>query len=274
MIVDLHTHTTVSDGELSPCELIQQAESNGVDVLSITDHDTTEAYTDLMNPDNLSLTLIPGIEFSTNWNKTGIHIVGLNIQLDSETIRTGIHFQHQARITRAQRIAENLSKLGIENSWEGVKQIAGDSVIGRLHFAQFLMDTGVVKNINQAFNKYLGAGKTGDVRQFWAPLDNIIEWIRGAGGIAVLAHPDKYRLTRTKLSLLLDDFRDAGGEGIEVISGKQTANVTHKLIGLCKQKKLLASCGSDFHQHGQPWSELGNTGTIPADCQTVWENWI
>ena len=274
MNIDLHTHTSVSDGKLSPSELVKRAELNGIDILSITDHDTTDAYTKLKNVDRLSLTLIPGIEFSTEWKKIGIHIVGLNIQLDSDAIQAGVHNQRQARLARAQRIAEKLGKLGIENCWEGVNQIAGDSVIGRPHFAQFLIESGVVKNINQAFDRYLGAGKAGDVKQFWAPLENIIEWIRDAGGSAVLAHPDKYKMTRTKLSTLLDDFRDAGGEGMEVISGKQTADVTRKLSKLCQQKSLLASCGSDFHRPGQAWSELGTVASLPPGCKAIWENWI
>ena len=274
MKIDLHTHTSVSDGKLSPSELVKRAESNGIDILSITDHDTTDAYTKLKNIDRLSLTLIPGIEFSTEWKKIGIHIIGLNFRLDSDAIQAGIRNQRQARIVRAQRIAEKLTKLGIDDSWEGVKQIAGDSVIGRPHFAQFLVDSGVVNDIKHAFDKYLGVGKAGDIKQFWAPFKYIIEWIRDAGGTAVLAHPVKYKITRTKLSTLLDDFRDAGGEGMEVISGKQTADVTRELSKLCQQKNLLASCGSDFHRPGQAWSELGTVASLPPGCNAIWENWI
>ncbi len=273
MNVDLHTHTSVSDGKLSPADLVQQAEEAGVDILSITDHDTTDAYTKLQPLKSSSLTLIPGIEFSTQWKKLGIHIVGLNIQLDSDAMRVGIDSQHQARLLRAQRIAEKLDKLGIEDSWAGVKKIAGSSVIGRPHFARFLIESGVVKDMDQAFDKYLGAGKTGDVKQFWAPFVQIVEWIRNAGGTAVLAHPHKYKLTRSKLLALLDDFSEAGGEAMEVLSGKQTNDVTRNLARLCEQKNLLASCGSDFHQPGQPWSVLGRVAALPVGCKAVWENW-
>jgi 3',5'-nucleoside bisphosphate phosphatase len=273
MKVDLHTHTSVSDGKLSPTELIQQAESVGVDILSITDHDTVDAYENLTLLNSSALTLVPGIEFSTQWKKVGIHILGLNIQLDCDAMRSGINSQREARLLRAQRIAEKLEKLGIENSWEGAKKIAGDSIIGRPHFAQFLIESGVVKDMNQAFNIYLGAGKAGDVKQFWAPFEQIIDWIRNASGTAVLAHPDKYKLTRTKLLTLLDDFCSAGGDGMEVISGKQTTDVTRKLALMCQQKNLLASCGSDFHQPGQVWSELGSVAPLPVDCKAVWESW-
>lgn len=189
MRVDLHTHTSVSDGQLSPSELLHQAEAAGIDILSITDHDSTDAYATLLDFTSPSLTLIKGIEFSTEWKKIGIHIVGLNIQLDNDAILSGINRQRQARQLRAQCIAEKLQALGIEISWEGVKEIAGDGVIGRPHFARFLIDSGVVKDMNQAFDRYLGSGKAGDVKQFWAPFEHIIQWIRDAGGTAVLAHP-------------------------------------------------------------------------------------
>jgi 3',5'-nucleoside bisphosphate phosphatase len=273
MKVDLHTHSSVSDGKLSPSELIQQAESAGVDLLSITDHDTCEAYTNLRALKSSSMTIIPGIEFSTEWKKIGIHILGLNIQLDSDAIQAGIRKQTEARLIRAQLIAEKLGKLGIEGSWEGVKKIAGESVIGRPHFAQFLIDSGVVKNMNQAFDKYLGAGKTGDVKQYWAPYTDVIEWISLAGGTAILAHPNKYKITRTKLLSLVDDFKTAGGKGIEVITGKQTLDVTEKLALICQQKNLLASCGSDFHQPGLSWAALGNVAPLPLGCDAVWESW-
>lgn len=273
MIVDLHTHTCASDGELSTDALIQRAEQAGVEMLAITDHDTVAGYANIGQQTLKSGRLIPGIEFSSQWKKTGIHIVGLNIALDSESIIEGVHYQSQARRKRAMRIAEKLEKLGIENVWKNVEAIAGDSVIGRPHFARFLVDSGTCNSINQAFSTYLGAGKTGDVKQFWAPYEKIIEWIRGAGGLAVLAHPEKYKLTRTKLSLLLDDFQEAGGEAMEVISGKQSKDVTEKLSRLCSQKNLLGSLGSDFHRPDQPWSELGRIPALPGECKAVWEKW-
>jgi 3',5'-nucleoside bisphosphate phosphatase len=273
MKVDLHSHTLASDGKLTPTELFKQAESVGLDILSITDHDTIDAYTELAQIKSDSLQLIPGIEFSTEWKRTGIHILGLNIQLKSDAIVNAIKSQENARFTRAQRIAEKLEKEGIKDCWEGVKKVAGNSVIGRPHFAQFLIDSGVVKDMNQAFNKYLGAGKTGDVKQFWASYSQIIEWIRDAGGNAILAHPNKYKMTRTKLLSLLDDFQAAGGEGIEVISGNQTKDVTQKLTQICEQRNLLASCGSDFHQPGQRWAELGKVAPLPKSCKAVWESW-
>lgn len=270
MHIDLHTHTNVSDGKLSPAELVERAITKGVRVLSITDHDTTLAYQQL----DLSASmpgLIPGIELSTYWNKTGIHIVGLNIKLDSNAITEANNFQQNARLVRAEEIAEKLERQGIMKAFDGARKIAGNDNIGRPHFAQHIVNTGAANSINEAFKKYLGAGKSGDIKKYWASLPRIVSWIRDAGGIAVLAHPLKYKLTRTRLVSLIDDFIDAGGEGMEVVSGNQISADTRQLARICNQKNLLASCGSDFHEPDLTWSELGEFSTLPKDCVPVWD---
>lgn len=269
MHIDLHTHTNVSDGKLTPDGLVQHAVSNGVEILSITDHDTVAAYQQL-NKEDLSIRLIPGIEFSTFWNKIGIHIVGLNVNLNSVALNEAVTYQHHARQVRAEAIAERLEKLGVKDALTGAQQIAGNDNIGRPHFAQYLVNTGAATSINHAFDKYLDA-KSGDIKKYWATLPRIISWIHDAGGIAVLAHPLKYKLTRTKLTAMLDDFVDAGGHGMEVISGRQLAHETNDLAKICLRKNLLASCGSDFHQPDQHWSDLGKYPPLPKDCKPVWE---
>jgi len=269
MHIDLHTHTNFSDGKLSPDELVQRAIANGVEILSITDHDTVNAYKHLGKTVN-SITIIPGIEFSTFWNKIGIHIVGLKVDLDSDALKEAIAHQHQARRARSEAIAERLEKMGIKDALTGAQQIAGNDNVGRPHFARYIVNTGAAESINHAFDKFLDS-KSGDIKKFWATMPQIIAWIRDAGGIAVLAHPLKYKLTRTKLIELLDDFIEAGGHGIEVISGKQLAHETSDLAKICDQKDLLASCGSDFHQPDQHWSDLGNYPPLPKDCKPVWE---
>jgi 3',5'-nucleoside bisphosphate phosphatase len=268
MNIDLHTHTNASDGKLAPVELLQRAEAKGIELLSITDHDTVAAYSKIKRP---LLTLIPGIEFSTFWNRTGIHIVGLNIDLQSNAITEAIAFQSTARHKRAEAIATNLESKGIKDAFTGAGKIAGNNNIGRPHFAEYLVQTGTCVSIEEAFKKYLGAGKSGDIKKFWATMPQIIDWIHAAGGIAVLAHPLTYKMTRSKLSLLLDDFIAAGGQGIEVVSGKQLPHETRDLARLCNQKKLMASCGSDFHQPGKSWIELGQFPPLPKDCDPVWE---
>ncbi|MGH8119648.1 MAG: PHP domain-containing protein [Gammaproteobacteria bacterium] len=271
MHIDLHTHTLASDGKLSASELIQRAVTSGVDMLSITDHDTVAAYREMPDTRN-KLTLIPGIEFSTGWRNTGIHVVGLNINLKSAALEKGITRQQEARRQRAEHIAARLAKLGVRDALAGAQRIAGHgNNIGRPHFAEHLVNIGAARSCNHAFDKFLKAGVC-DSTGYWATLPQIISWIRDAGGIAVLAHPLKYRFTRTKFSALLDDFMEAGGLGVEVISGKQNSRDTGELAELCARRQLLASCGSDFHQPGQPWAEVGNFQQLPKGSRPVWEH--
>lgn len=270
MNYDLHTHSTCSDGALSPDALLERAVEQGVTAISITDHDTVGAYQACLEP-HPALMLIPGIEFSTRWNTTGIHLVGLNIDPQSSAIMDGVARQSQARQERASQIADNLARRGIHDSLDGALALAGGGFIGRPQFAQFLVAAGHVDSAEMAFKKYLGDGKAGDVREHWAGLGEVIGWIRDAGGIAVLAHPLKYRLTRSKLKRLLKDFVAAGGQGLEVVSGNQADQRTQDMGRLCRELQLLASRGSDFHAPGAPWSELGRASTLPHGVTPVWD---
>lgn len=271
--IDLHTHSTASDGTLSPFELLGEALQRNIEMLSITDHDCIDAYRELSQLDHPELKLVPGIEFSTLWGNTGIHIVGLDINLDCEGLNRSIARQREVRQLRGRHIAERLEKAGINGVWEGVQKIAGNSVMGRPHFSEYLVENGIVKNPKEAFEKYLGAGRAGDIKHLWLPMPELVDSIIQAGGIAVLAHPAKYKLTNSKLSRLLDAFIEAGGRAMEVISGNQPAHITAKLARLCRQKDLYASSGSDFHRPHQRWSDLGNTPPLPASCAPVWEYW-
>jgi predicted metal-dependent phosphoesterase TrpH len=270
LIFDLHSHTTFSDGVLTPGELIGRAIEKGVDALSITDHDTLDAYheTPLMHD---GLKLIPGIELSTQWLSTGIHVLGLNVDLASDAIQTAARIQSETRLDRARRISSNLEKKGIKDAFNGARKLSVGGYIDRPHFAQYLINIGKVDSMNAAFKKYMGDGKAGDVKKQWAELSQIIQWIRDANGFAVLAHPLKYKLTRTRLKRLLDGFIEAGGQGMEVVSGQQTPQHTRDMAQLCEEKNLLASCGSDFHSPGKPWSELGKFSALPKNVIPVWE---
>ncbi|MEM1412831.1 MAG: PHP domain-containing protein [Pseudomonadota bacterium] len=270
MNVDLHSHSTCSDGALSPAALLERARDQGVTALSITDHDTVAAYA----PDDLDrrgIELVPGVEFSTHWQGRGIHVVGLNIDPRSDTIGEGVALHHAARAQRGAVIAERLAKLGLRDCLEGARALAGNSAVGRPDFAKHLVAAGHVATEAAAYKQYLGDGKLGDVREYWAELAEVIRWIRAAGGIAVLAHPLKYRLTRSKLKRLLKDFVAAGGTGLEVVSGHQLAQRTEEMGRLCREAGLLASRGSDFHAPGAPWSELGRASPLPRDVTPVWE---
>lgn len=266
---DLHTHTLHSDGVLSAQELITRAADNGVDVLAITDHDNTGAYAEIPEMP-VSLKLVPGIELSTQWQSVGIHVLGLNIDPHCDAMRAAAKAQCDARLKRAARIAENLSRKGIEDTFEGAMNLAHGRYVGRPHFARYLIETGRVDSMHMAFKKYLGDGKAGDVRKQWAGMPQVVEWIRDAGGVAVLAHPLKYKLTRTRLKRLLNDFIAVGGQGMEVVSGQQTVQQTRDMAQLCEQANLLASCGSDFHAPGTPWAELGRFSPLPDKLTPVW----
>jgi predicted metal-dependent phosphoesterase TrpH len=270
MIFDLHSHTMFSDGALTPGELVKRAIENRVDVLAVTDHDTIDAYRELGAAMH-KIRLVPGIEFSTKWENTGIHVLGLNINLQSDAIKEGAEFQTSARIERARRIGACLEKMGVVDAFAGAMALSAGSYIGRPHFAQYLVSTGKVKSIEAAFKKYLGDGKAGDVRQHWAELPQIIQWIRDANGVPVLAHPLKYKLTRSKLKRLLDAFLQAGGQGMEVVSGQQTPQQTAEMARLSEQKNMLASCGSDFHAPGNNWGELGVFSPLPDYVTPVWD---
>lgn len=269
MTVDLHTHTTASDGRLTPPELVRAAHEAGVQMLSITDHDVVDAYAGLSVP--RGLTLIPGIEFSTWHGRRGVHVVGLNVRLDSDAMQSALAAQRRARTERAARIAARLHARGFADALAGAARHAGGELLGRPHFAAWLVEIGACRDADQAFAKYLGRG--GGPIDAWPALDTVIGWIRAAGGDAVLAHPAKYGLTRQRLDRLTAAFAAAGGQGLEVVSGMQAPELTRDLATLAVRHGLAASAGSDFHQPGQPWAQLGRVAGLPAGCAPVWERW-
>jgi predicted metal-dependent phosphoesterase TrpH len=271
VIFDLHSHSNLSDGILSPDALMSRAKMCGVSVLALTDHDTIAGLRAAQQAaDENGLLLIPGIEFSSQWGRGGVHIVGLGIDINSEELLSAIASQQQARVDRAQAIADRLAKLGFSGCLAGAEEIAGDAVVGRPHFAQHLVNIGAAKHVQDAFKKFLGTGKTADVKYQWPGIQQIIGWIHGAGGLAVLAHPLKYTLTRTKMCALIGDFAAQGGDALEVISGQQATAATEDLGRIANANNLSASCGSDFHAPDQSWQELGKFGNLPERCQPVW----
>ena len=281
---DLHTHSLASDGALSPAALVARARERNVQMLSITDHDTMAAYAtlgaqcaELTSEDpaecaadsSTSLRLIPGVELSTTWSGVGIHVLGLHVDPANAELRAGLAHQADARMSRASRIATVLTKAGFQVDVDAVLQ-STSGLIGRPHFARYLVSTGQADDEPSVFRKHLGAGKAGDIKVGWASLEETISWIRSAGGIATLAHPARYKLTRTKLRRLVDAFAEAGGEALEVISGHQTDDVTARLVKLCQLRQLLASCGSDFHRESKYAPDVGSPMTLPESCEPVW----
>ncbi|MEY3016918.1 MAG: hypothetical protein RL336_53 [Pseudomonadota bacterium] len=275
--VDLHCHTTASDGRLSPRQLLELAAARHVDLLAITDHDNAAGYRearDLLAADATiaDLILLPGVEFSTLWRGLNIHIVGLNVDVDSDVFLSAERHQAEARSVRAITIAEKLSKKGLPDIYSAALALASSpTAIGRPHFAQAMIDAGLVKNFDEAFNKWLGAGKIGDVKVMWPTVAQAVGWIRDAGGMAVVAHPHKYKMTRTKLCDLLSEFSEAGGEAMEIAFCQQRGDEQRDLSRLARQFSLAASRASDYHGDHMPWNALGKANDIVTDVTPVWE---
>ena len=272
MLVDLHCHTTASDGGLHAVDLVDRAIDRGVELLAITDHDTLDGYkAGKRYAQEQGLNLVSGIELSCTWGRMNVHIVGLNVDVDNISLQEAVSNQQLARAQRGHLIGERLSKRGIASAYEGAKTIAGDSQIGRPHFAEYMVQQGYVTDVKQAFKKYLGAGKPGDVKAVWPGMQNVVRWICDSGGIAVLAHPLHYKLTSTKLRALIGDFKDSGGKAIEVVSGVLPADKVQHIATLAEQFELYASCGSDFHHPDTQWGDIGKMSPLPKSVQPVWE---
>ena len=272
---DLHSHTKYSDGSLSAQALIELAIERGITHLAITDHDTVQAHLQLTENNNSYATekinIIKGIELSSQWNNMGVHIVGLNIDIHSTAITTAVKHQTQLRIERVKTIAKKLLQRGFPDITQGAMILAGDGQVGRPHIAQHMVDEGLVSSVGQAFNKYLGAGKVGDISSVWPDLECVVEWINAAGGVAVLAHPSRYKMTRTKRRRLMADFSDAGGQAIEDCAGKQVPGVAEEMAAVCDEFGFHASVGSDFHNPDYKWVKLGQYPSLPKACRPVWE---
>ena len=272
MIVDLHTHTTASDGGLSPHELVLRAQQCGVQLLAVTDHDTIDGYRALAEIERGELEIIAGIELSCTWSGVNIHVLGLGIDVTCPYLQSELADQRNARGERARIIGERLEKLGFDGSYEGAANLAEGRAIGRPDFARFMVAAGYVDSMAAAFDKYLGAGKVGDVKAMWPSLESVVAWIKSAGGVAVMAHPLHYKLTNAKLRRMLAEFKEAGGEGIEVCNGRPSASDLNYLKQLCKDFEFEASAGSDFHQPSN-WLELGCDAKVVEPCRPVWARW-
>ena len=272
MIVDLHTHTTASDGGLSPVELVQRARERGVQLLAITDHDTVAGFAALKDEAGDGMQLLAGIELSCTWSGVNIHVLGLGIDIMAPEFVSELEGQRSARDSRAQLIGQRLDKLGFVGSYEAAAELAAGRAIGRPDFARFLVAEGHVSSMAAAFDKYLGSGKLGDIKAVWPDLGEVVSWIREAGGVAVMAHPLQYKMTNAKLRRMLTEFKEVGGEGLEVCNGKPSNQDLAYLRQLCQQFELEASAGSDFHNPSS-WSELGCDAKIIAPCKAVWDRW-
>jgi len=271
---DLHSHTTFSDGTLSPAQLIDRARAQGVDVLALTDHDTTDGLEEAHAAARArGVSLIDGVEISVTWDKRTVHIVGLRIDRTNRELQAGLARLREFRLWRAQEIDRRLARHRIGNMLEGARERAKGAIISRTHFAHELVARGHAADVRDAFKHFLTSGNPGYVPGAWTTLEEAVGWIRDAGGAAVIAHPGRYRLTATRLRRLIHEFKNAGGSAIEVLSGSHSPNETAHMARVANEHELLASVGSDYHGPEKPWVELGRLPSLPDDCVAVWQSW-
>ncbi|TXI92703.1 MAG: PHP domain-containing protein [Neisseriales bacterium] len=248
--IDLHCHSTHSDGSLTVEEVLNLAKQNGGIYQALTDHDTVDGINEARSiAAKLDLNLIPGVEISVTWHaNTLIHIVGLGVDEKNAQLSEQLQLLRSSRLIRGKRIGDNLAKAGVPGAFEGALALCKNpQALSRTHFSQFLVNNGYAKP-GKAFEKFLAPGKPGYTPQIWASLKDAVSWITQSGGIAVIAHPGRYKFTRTKLLKLIEEFKEYGGQGIEVISSSHAPSDEENIAQICKQTGLFASVGSDFHQ--------------------------
>lgn len=275
-MIDLHCHSHCSDGALSPAELLGRAIKSQVKILALTDHDTIAGLLPLRAAaarHESDITIINGIELSVRWKKYEIHIIGLNVSLEEPALNALIARQHENRKVRALQIAGRLEKYGVHDAYNKACVVAGHEQLTRPHFAQVLINEGLTKDLQSGFKRYLARGRSAYVTTPWVMMEEAITVITQAEGAAVLAHPLKYSLTRTKLHELIMAFKIAGGVGIEVVSGEMPLTQINELAFLSERFGLLASSGSDFHRDDLSRAALGRQPTLPLNCKPIWHQW-
>ena len=276
MRVDLHSHSTASDGRLTPAELVRRAVAQRVDVLALTDHDTVAGLGEAeatIAAENLPVQLIHGIELSTSWDALEIHVVGLHINAESAELMATIASQESARVARGIEMGRRLAKQRIEGAYEGALALANGASLTRAHFARYLLEAGHCANLQKAFDHYIGRGGKAYVPHQWMSIAEAIQVIHAAGGLAVLAHPGRYKLSTKWLKRLLQLFKEAGGDAMEVSLPQQSPQERANLGLWCREHQLLASVGSDFHAPTS-WQELGRNLWLPKDVTPVWHAFI
>ena len=272
---DLHSHSTCSDGLLSPAAVVARAAARGVDVYALTDHDDTGGIAEARAAaDEAGITFVAGAELSVSWESLTIHVVALGIEPGNAVLADGLAAIRAGRTLRARRMADALAAAGIPGAWEGaMKFVTSERLVSRTHFARHLVEAGHVATVQDVFKRYLVKGKPGYVAHEWARLDAAIGWIHAAGGQAVLAHPGRYKVGGAGMRRLLGNFRDAGGDAIEVLSPSHTLEQCGEFARHARVFGLLASCGSDYHGPGESRTDLGDLPDLPAGVVPVWSAW-
>lgn len=269
---DLHCHSTASDGLLAPADLVARAVANGVDLLALTDHDELIGLAPAREAARLhGLNFVNGVEISVSWGDQTIHVVGLGIDPEESRLVAGLGAVRGGRDARAVEMGDALAAIGIGGVYEGALRYVGNpALVSRSHFARYLVEIGIARDVRNVFEHYLVKGKPGFVEHVWATLDQAVGWIHGAGGLAVIAHPGRYRLSRAEMDALLMRFRDLGGEAIEVVSGSHGHDATLEYARVARRYGFLASRASDFHGLGESTIDIGRAEALPPDLTPVW----
>lgn len=273
--VDLHCHSRVSDGALAPAAVAARAKAGGVDVWALTDHDEIGGIAEAREAAQaLGIRYVTGVEISVTWASRTVHIVGLNFDETNSGLIQGLASTRSGRESRAREMAEQLAQVGIQNAFEGALKFVGNpDLISRTHFARYIIELGVCKDVAQVFSRYLIEGKPGFVPHRWAALKDAVDWIRGAGGIAVVAHPGRYDFSDLEQQVFFGEFKRYGGAGVEVVTGSHTVDEYARFALVAKNYGLLASRGSDFHAPGESETELGALPPLPPHLTPVWHDW-
>jgi predicted metal-dependent phosphoesterase TrpH len=270
---DLHCHSVVSDGTLTPEALAQRAKANGVELWALTDHDELGGQDRAMAAAReVGLSYLTGAEISVTFAGITVHIVGLGMDHTNEELANGLRATRGGREERAREMSDDLARVGIPGVYEGaLKYVGNPELISRSHFARYLVEIGISKDTNEVFRKYITEGKPGFVPHRWASLGDAVRWITGAGGVAVIAHPGRYKLTPTEEFALFTEFKAHGGQGVEVMTGAHGQADYAKYAGYCQEFGLAASRGSDFHSPEESHTDLGKLPDLPGSVTPVWE---
>jgi predicted metal-dependent phosphoesterase TrpH len=273
MNADLHCHSKVSDGTLEPEALAARAKANGVELWALTDHDELGGQQRARAAARAAgLPYLTGTEISVTFADVTVHNVGLGFDADDEALREGLAATRGGREQRAREMADELAKVGIHGAYEGaLKYVGNPDLISRTHFARHLVETGVCADTSEVFRRFLVEGRPGFVPHRWATLRNAVRWISDAGGVAVIAHPARYKFTPTEEYALFTEFKAHGGRGVEVVTGSHTAAEAERYADTAREFDLLASRGSDFHSPDESRIDLGGLPPLPARLTPVWE---
>jgi 3',5'-nucleoside bisphosphate phosphatase len=272
---DLHCHSTYSDGVFKPAAVVARAAARGVDVLALTDHDEVSGLAEAQRAaDDAKITFVCGSELSVSWEEITVHVVALRIDPNNAPLLHGLDSIRTGRSTRARRMGESLAAAGIQGAYEGaMKYVTSERLVSRTHFARYLVEAGYARETKDVFKRYLTQGNPGYVSHQWATLAQAVDWIHAAGGQAVIAHPGRYVVDAPGMRRLLTEFRDLGGDAIEVLSSSHTTEQYTEYATYARVFGLLASCGSDWHGPDDSWMDFGELPDMPAGVVPVWKDW-